>query len=114
MSGLRNLKELEQYDQEHFVRKEVSSGAQNRCVLLNLLPGQEIPTHGHSGNEVLLLAQKGQSLLTVDGITQILLQPGSVYSAESDSTFHLLNNGTEPCQILVILVRLEKIAAGKV
>jgi quercetin dioxygenase-like cupin family protein len=108
MINVCNLGQLEEYDSQHFVRKEVTNGAQSKSVLLNLLPGQEIPTHGHNGSEVLLVPQKGQALLTVDGTTDTLLQPGTVYGAGDESTFRILNNGSEPCQILVILVRLAK------
>ena len=101
-----NLSELEEYDPKHFVRKLVTRGAQSKSMLMNLLPGQEIPTHGHDGYEVLLLPQKGQAVLIVDDTTDVALRPGTVYSAGQHNTFRIHNNSTEPFQLLVILVRL--------
>lgn len=101
-----SLADLEEYDKEHLVRKDVAGGAQYKCVLLHLLPGQEIPTHGHAGHEVILLPQKGQATLKVNGTGQVSLRPGCVYTAGDGSTFQITNDGAEPFQLLVTLVRL--------
>ena len=98
--------EVAEYNEAASVRKCLHEGAQSRAMLLHLLPGQEIPQHPHPGHEIILLPQCGQATLTVDGVTEIALEPGKFYAEGEGHTFGIKNTGAEPFQMLATLIRL--------
>jgi len=99
------LTTLNEYSETGVVKKGVTSGRYFKSILINILPGQEVPTHSHAGHEVILIPQKGTGILFADDSSQINLVSGSIYSDLKGSTFGLRNSGNEPFQVLVILVR---------
>lgn len=101
------LSTLEEYDPNKFLKKEVHKGERSTVALLHLMPGQEVPTHSHAGVEIMLLPQKGEAELTIDGQKKILLKPGTFFSELGENhTFSIKNNSTEAFQTLAIQVRI--------
>lgn len=101
------LTDLEEYSQDKFLKKEVHSGPRSTVALLHLLPGQEVPTHSHAGVEIMLLPQKGEALLTIDGQRKVNLKPGLFFSELGENhTFSIKNNSNQPFQMLAIQTRL--------
>ncbi len=101
------LSDLEEYDPNKFLKKDVHKGERTTVALLHLLPGQEVPTHSHSGVEIMLLPQKGEAELTVDGREKLVLKPGIFFTElGSDHTFSIKNNSTDAFQMLAIQVRV--------
>ena len=101
-----NMRELEQYSDERFVVKGVYKGAQSEAILLFLAPGQEMPSHPHERFEVVLLPQKGQGLLIVDGVKEVDLVPETLYYEPAGCTFKIQNTGMSPLIILITLIRV--------
>lgn len=102
------LSTLEEYDPDKFLKKEVHKGARSTVALLHLMPGQEVPTHSHAGVEIMLLPQKGEAVLTVDGEKKVILKPGVFYSELGEGhTFNIKNNSSTAFQMLAIQVRLD-------
>lgn len=87
------LSDLEEYDPNKFLKKDVHKGERTTVALLHLLPGQEVPTHSHSGVEIMLLPQKGEAELTVDGREKLVLKPG-IFSLNWDQTIHSASKTT--------------------
>lgn len=100
--------DVEEYDSKASVRKCVNEGEQSRSMVLHLLPGQEVPSHPHPGHEIILLPQRGRATLTLDGETEIALEPGCLYAEREGHTFGIRNTGTEPFQMLATLIRLAR------
>ncbi|CAN5470679.1 hypothetical protein BH10CYA1_BH10CYA1_49630 [soil metagenome] len=101
--------DLEEYDSDKFKRKDVHSGPRSTVVLLHLLPGQEIPTHSHAGVEIMLVAQKGEAILTIDAIKKVTLKPGIFFSEIGDGhTFSIKNNSSLPFQMMVVQIKLSE------
>ena len=101
-----DMRELEQYSNDQFVVKSVYKGAQSEAILLFLAPGQEMPSHPHANFEVALVPQKGQGLMTVDGVKEVELVPETLYYEPAGCTFKIQNTGMTPLQILITLVRV--------
>lgn len=102
----KNLRDMEQYNDEKFVIKGVYKGAQSEAVLLFLMPGQEMPSHPHEIFEVTLLPQKGRGLLTVDDEKEVDLVPEILYYEPAGHTFRIQNTGDGPLQVLITLIRV--------
>lgn len=103
----KSMREMEQYSDDQFVVKGVYKGAQSEAVLLFLNPGQEMPSHAHERFEVVLLPHKGQGLLTVNGVKEVVLVPETLYYEPSGCTFQIKNTGDGPLQVLITLIRVE-------
>ncbi len=110
----KNMKEMEQYNDERFVVKSVYKGEQSEAILLFLTPGQEMPSHPHERFEVVLVPRNGTGLLVVDGgkvgARNVALIPGTLYYEPSGKTFSIKNVGLEPFQTLITLIRVEAAA----
>jgi quercetin dioxygenase-like cupin family protein len=102
------FEDVAEFNSSSPVRKCLNEGDQSRSMLLHLLPGQEIPQHPHPGHEIILMPQKGHATLTLDGETEIALEPGKFYAEKEGHTFGIKNNGNEPFQMLATLIRLSK------
>ena len=100
-----NLNTLEEYSEQSVVKKAVTSGGNFKSIVINIGPGQEVPTHSHAGHDVILIPRKGAGILFADDANQMNLAPGSIYTDRKGSTFGLRNSGDKPFQVLVILVR---------
>lgn len=107
----KNMREMEQYSDDQFVVKGVYKGAQSEAVLLFLNPGQEMPSHPHERFEVVLVPQKGQGVMTVNGEKDVALVPETLYYEPAGSTFRIRNTGDGPLQVLITLVRVEPAAS---
>ena len=105
----KNLREMEQYSDDHFVIKSVYKGKQSEAVLLFLKPGQEMPLHSHERFEVVLMPQKGRGVMRVNEIKVVELVPETLYYEPSGCTFQIENTGDSPLQILITLIRVEKV-----
>ena len=103
----KNMREMEQYSDDQFVVKGVYKGEQSEAVLLFLNPGQEMPSHPHERFEVILVPQKGQGMMTVNGEKDVALVPETLYYEPAGSTFRIRNTGDGPLQVLITLVRVE-------
>ena len=101
-----DMRQLEQYSNERFVVKSVYKGAQSEAILLFLAPGQEMPSHPHAKFEVVLVPQKGQGLMTVDGVKEVELVLETLYYEPAGCTFKIQNTGMSPLQILITLIRV--------
>ena len=95
---------LDEYCENGVVKKGTTSGRHFQSIVINILPGQEVPTHSHAGHEVILIPQTGAGILFDDDSSQINLVPGSIYTDHNGSIFGLRNSGDKPFQVLVILV----------
>ncbi len=100
------MRELEQYSDERFVVKSVYKGEQSEAILLFLAPGQEMPSHPHERFEVVLVPQKGQGLLTLNGDKEVELVPETLYYEPAGCTYKIQNTGMSPLQILITLIRV--------
>ena len=103
----KNMREMEQYNDDQFVIKGVYKGAQSEAILLFLKPGQEMPSHPHERFEVVLLPQKGHGLMSVDGVKDVELVPETLYYEPAGCTFRIKNTGDTPFQVLITLIRAE-------
>ncbi len=103
----KNMKEMEQYNDDQFVVKGVYKGEQSEAVLLFLLPGQEMPSHPHERFEVVLTPHKGKGLMIVDGMKEVELVPETLYYESAGHTFRIKNTGDDPLQVLITLIRVE-------
>ncbi len=104
----KNMRDMEQYNDDKFVVKCVYKGEQSEAILLFLKPGQEMPSHAHKRFEVVLLPQKGHGLLTVNGNKVVDLVEDTLYYEPSGCTFLIKNTGDEPLQVLITLIRVEQ------
>jgi len=104
----KNMREMEQYSDDQFVIKSVYKGEQSEAVLLFLKPGQEMPSHPHALFEVVLVPQKGQGVMSVDGIKDVDLFPETLYYEPAGRTLRIRNTGSGPLQVLITLVRVEE------
>ncbi|HNB21968.1 MAG TPA: hypothetical protein PKZ32_06120 [Candidatus Melainabacteria bacterium] len=98
-----NLSDCAEFTEPQVAKKSVASGEGFKSIMINMLPGQEVPIHSHAGFQVLLLPQDGDGVL-FDQATQTSLNPGSLYLDRSGSTFGLRNPNDKPFRVLVILI----------
>jgi quercetin dioxygenase-like cupin family protein len=101
-----NLESLEQYNASEFVVKAVFKGQRSQAVLLSLLPGQEMPKHAHEAFEVTLMPRRGTATMSVSDKKEVKLEAGMFYYEPAGNTFHIVNTGDEPFQVLIHLIRV--------
>ncbi|HEY3332160.1 MAG TPA: cupin domain-containing protein [Capsulimonadaceae bacterium] len=98
------LSEIEEYSTEKFVIKPIYEGVGGLAKVMHLLSGQGVPVHPHPGKEVTLFPQKGSATVTWEDGTEQLLEAGSVYYQGVAPTFGVTNTGSEPFQMVVLVV----------
>lgn len=96
---------LEEYDDKGVVKLPVADGTHFNSYVLNILPGQEVPSHSHLGYEVILIPQTGSATLFSKDAKPVRLVRGSVYTDHRDINYGLRNNGASRFQVLVILIK---------
>jgi|SRR5579883_1539087 len=98
----QKIADLEEYGDTSFLIKKLYKGERSEAVLINLRPGQEVPPHSHDRFEVVLLPQKGQGLLTVQGEEPVRLDPGTVYYQPAGCRFGVANSSEGSFQMAII------------
>jgi mannose-6-phosphate isomerase-like protein (cupin superfamily) len=98
-----NLSDCAEFTEPQVAKKSVASGEGFKSIMINMLPGQEVPIHSHAGFQVLLLPQDGSGIL-FDNDSQVNLSTGSLYIDRLGSTFGLRNPTEKPFRVLVMLI----------
>lgn len=100
------LNSLEGFDPEQYVFHGVYKGERSEGVLLNLLPGQEIPERPHDRFEITVLPLAGEATMRVNRRKEVSLETGTLYYEGPGSVISIKNAGETPFQALITLIRV--------
>jgi len=86
--------------QNTFFRKVRYTAAKTQLVIMSLLPGEEIGTEAHDGDQ-LLYAVKGQGVAVINGVRQPL-EKGSVVCVPMGIMHNVINTGEDALKLFTI------------
>jgi quercetin dioxygenase-like cupin family protein len=98
------IEEVEQYEDEKYIRPVLHKGERTTTLLLCLKPGQSVPPHRHEGFEIVLQPLRGEAEAVLDG-EPTRLRPGELVFVDGANDFAPVNKGAENFSMLITLVR---------
>ena len=98
------IEEVEQYEDEKYVRPVLFKGGRATTLLLCLKPGQSVPPHRHEGFEIVLQPLRGEAEAVLDG-APVTLRAGEVVFVDGANDFAPVNKGDVNFSMLITLVR---------
>jgi quercetin dioxygenase-like cupin family protein len=98
------IEEIEEYEDEKYVRPVLFKGERTTALLLCLKPGQSVPPHRHEGFEIMLQPLKGEAEAVLDG-EHVTLRAGEVVFVDGANDFAPVNSGDVNFSMLITLVR---------
>jgi quercetin dioxygenase-like cupin family protein len=98
------ITEVEQYEDEKYVRPVLFKGERATTLLLCLKPGQSVPSHRHEGFEIVLQPLRGEAEAVLDG-EPVTLRAGEVIFVDGANDFAPVNKGDVCFSMLITLVR---------
>ncbi|MFA8451054.1 MAG: cupin domain-containing protein [Bacteroidales bacterium] len=101
----QNLKQYQKFKNEKFQKKHVFTSDYNKTFVLNLLPGQEIPTHTHEGYELQITVLRGKGKVRVNHEEE-LFSEGDILKCDAKDKFSLINCSQEKLTCLAILFKV--------
>ena len=98
------IEEVEQYEDEKYVRPVLHKGERTTTLLLCLKPGQAVPSHRHEGFEIVLQPLRGEAEAVLDG-ERVTLRARELYFVDGANDFAPVNRGASNFSMLITLVR---------
>ena len=83
-----------------FFRKVLVTAGRTQVVLMSLLPGEEIGTESHDGDQ-LLHAVKGKGAAVRNGVREPF-EKGSMFYVPAGTEHNVINTGDEPFKLFTI------------
>jgi mannose-6-phosphate isomerase-like protein (cupin superfamily) len=83
-----------------FFRKVLVTADQSQVVLMSLLPGEEIGTESHEGDQ-LLYAVKGEGVAVINGVKEPF-EKGTMFCVPGGTVHNVINTGDEPFKLFTI------------
>ncbi|MTI48268.1 cupin domain-containing protein [Sporosalibacterium faouarense] len=90
------------YSESTFTKRLIFSEEKVLNFVLNLVPGQEIPSHTHEESDLVLYVVTGKGDITIDGNTKTIEEGDIVYCVGKEE-FYLKNNYKENLSCFVVL-----------
>lgn len=83
-----------------FFRKVLVTANKSQVVLMSLIPGEEIGTESHDGDQ-LLYAVKGEGVAVINGV-QEPFEKGTMLCVPAGAEHNVINTGDEPFKLFTI------------
>ena len=83
-----------------FFRKVLVTAGKSQVVLMSLVPGEEIGTESHEGDQ-LLYAVKGEGVAVINGVEE-LFEKGTMFCVPAGTVHNVINTGDEPFKLFTI------------
>lgn len=83
-----------------FFRKVLITASKSQVVLMSLLPGEEIGTEVHEGDQ-LLYAVKGKGVAVIAGTSEPF-EKGTMFCVPAGTEHNVINTGDEPFKLFTV------------
>lgn len=83
-----------------FFRKVLITASKSQVVLMSLLPGEEIGSEVHDGDQ-LLYAVKGAGVAVINGRREAF-EKGTIFCVPAGAQHNVINTGDEPFKLFTI------------
>ena len=83
-----------------FFRKVLFTAAKSQVVLMSLLPGEEIGTEVHRGDQ-LLYAVRGEGVALING-RRVDFEKGTIFCVPAGAQHNVINIGKQPLKLFTI------------
>ena len=83
-----------------FFRKVLVTAGKSQVVLMALLPGEEIGTESHGGDQ-LLYAVKGEGVALINGVEEPF-EKGTMFCVPAGAEHNVINTGDEPFKLFTV------------
>ncbi|WP_071394143.1 cupin domain-containing protein [Bacillus tuaregi] len=95
------------FNEGHFSKNIIFKSNHSQVFLLNLLPGQEMPSHYHIGAELYLHVLQGSGTFSIDG-HELIVSQNEVIHCDGTQRLGFANTGNENVSIFVTLSKMNR------
>lgn len=101
----KTLKSFQEFSDEKFTKRIVYKIGESTVFLLNFMPGQALPAHGHPGTEIYILVLQGNGTFTIDDVEIAASAHDTVHCGGQES-LAFTNDGSDPVSLYVMLNKI--------
>ena len=83
-----------------FFRKVLVTASKSQVVLMSVLPGEEIGSESHDGDQ-LLYAVKGEGVAVINGVKEPF-EKGMMFCVPAGAAHNVINTGDEPLKLFTV------------
>ncbi|HET7658218.1 MAG TPA: cupin domain-containing protein [Bacillales bacterium] len=100
----KNIREAQVFDDNRMKKVSLIRHNGSEAFLINLMPGQTLPSHKHPGHQVFLLVLEGEGECAVGGETQSF-EWRDVLHSSGDTELSVSNTGRKMMSVYVVLTK---------
>lgn len=101
---VKNIKKYQNFHDDHLNKEMVFKEEKSQAFVLNFLPGQSLPSHGHPHAQVYLLVLEGTGTCSIDEET-FEIQKNDAIHCSKEEQLSIENTGTDQMSVYVVLAR---------
>ncbi|RWZ58626.1 cupin domain-containing protein [Halobacillus fulvus] len=101
---IRKVKDFQSFDDEHMTKQIIFKEEKSQAFVLNFMPGQKLPSHGHPYAQVYLLVLEGKGRCIIDEEEETI-KKGDVIHCHKEQNISIENIGSENLSLYAVLAR---------
>ncbi|KHE69710.1 cupin domain-containing protein [Halobacillus sp. BBL2006] len=104
---VQRIEEFQKFDEKRMTKQMVFEEEKSKAFVLNFMPGQKLPSHGHPYTQVYLLVLNGTGECKIDEKVYEI-KKGDTIHCSKEEMLSLENTGEERMSVYVVLAREPK------
>ncbi|CAH0345779.1 cupin domain-containing protein [Bacillus sp. CECT 9360] len=105
--SVKNIQEVQVFEDQRINKQLLFTEEKSNAFILNLMPGQMLPSHSHPNSQVYLLVLEGEGECFIDN-RDFKIQQLDVIHCSNDQMLSIKNTGNEKMCVYVVLAKVPK------
>lgn len=105
---VKKIRVMQIFDPHHMTKQMAFEEDKSKAFILNFMPGQILPSHGHPYTQVYILVIEGAGECHIDDTVHSIHQGDAVHCSKSQM-LNIENTSEAPMSVYVVLAREPKI-----
>lgn len=101
---IKNIADIQTFNSDKFTKDMIFKESTSQAFVLNFLPGQKLPSHGHPYTHVYLLVLEGNGSCHIDD-AQFDIKQNDVIHCGKEQMLSLENTSNSKLSVYVVLAR---------
>lgn len=101
---IKNISEIQTFNSDKFTKDIIFKESTSQAFILNFMPGQKLPSHGHPYTHVYLLVIEGNGTCQIDEEKYDIKQNDAIH-CEKEQLLSIENTSDNKLSLYVVLAR---------